>query len=265
MNIYKPNHKLYIRLIIVAVILVGVSFFISVNSRWFAVLTGLGCGGATSILVAWLIDKASCRQKNLTTKNIFSKLFQKFDVDTAYVLNAILSSYAARNEDFDLDKKYSVTQIVELAESGDEKLPEWQRYFKIMRTAFSSINASAFLSYEPAEIHTRLYEVVTRAQIMHNEYAALLQKSKNEKKEQKKEEGVEETKETIEIKEEEFPIYEYFLLCTDLKTIESIHELRNKNDQYEISPEDKEEILKKREESKKEENTPTAQADTEQE
>lgn len=174
MKIYKPNHKLYIRLITVAVILVGVTVFISDNSRWFAVLTGLGCGGVSSILVAWLLDVANCKHKNIIINDVFSKLFQKFDVDTAYVLNAILSSYAHKNEDFDLEKKYSVPQIVELVESGDEKLPEWQRYFKIMRTAFSSVNASAFLSYEPAETHTKLYAEVTQAQFMHNQYAILL-------------------------------------------------------------------------------------------
>ena len=58
----RPNWRLYIILSILFSVLTIVSFFFE-NNRWFTILTGIGCGGIASVIVAFLVDLANCRER----------------------------------------------------------------------------------------------------------------------------------------------------------------------------------------------------------
>jgi len=78
-----PNNKLYLGLLLGAIALTGVSLLFQGCGAVFTIWTSITCGGIASILVAWLIDAANCRQ--LTKKavehreTLLSNLFHVFD------------------------------------------------------------------------------------------------------------------------------------------------------------------------------------------
>lgn len=52
---FKPNRGRYIVLLIVFIVLTGTCFTIPQDNTWFAIIAGLGSGGFSSTLIAWLI------------------------------------------------------------------------------------------------------------------------------------------------------------------------------------------------------------------
>lgn len=78
-----PNNKLYRRLLVGAIILTSASLFVQECDAAFTIWTSITCGGIASIIVAWLIDAANCRQ--LTKKAVehrealLSNIFHVFD------------------------------------------------------------------------------------------------------------------------------------------------------------------------------------------
>lgn len=79
----SPNNKLYFSLLLGAIVLTGLSLFVQKCDAAFTIWTSITCGGIASILVAWLIDTANCRQ--ITRKNkenretLFANLYHVFD------------------------------------------------------------------------------------------------------------------------------------------------------------------------------------------
>ena len=80
-----PNKKLYIILLVIALSIIAISIFISKEWTLFTIVSGIGCGGVASIIVAWLIDEANYnRDKQRSTRNkeiIFQRLEDVFDHD----------------------------------------------------------------------------------------------------------------------------------------------------------------------------------------
>lgn len=66
----KPNIKLYLVLFCASMLITLMSFFLSQESRAFAIVASIGCGGLTSVVVAWLFDYSTCRATNMRLKKI---------------------------------------------------------------------------------------------------------------------------------------------------------------------------------------------------
>lgn len=83
MKSFKPNHILYVCLLLLFLAISLTSLLICMASPWFTLVAGLGCGGFASVLVAWLIDAAACTINNkkakLYQKEIFSDLISSFE------------------------------------------------------------------------------------------------------------------------------------------------------------------------------------------
>ena len=60
---YTVNYKLYAILLVVSSVIVASSFCFC-GSRAFTIVSGLGCGGIASTLVAFLIEISTCRYNN---------------------------------------------------------------------------------------------------------------------------------------------------------------------------------------------------------
>ncbi len=77
-EIYKPNHVLYRRLLAGAAVISIISAFIPQENPLFSILIGIGSGGIASVIVAWLIDISTCKQNNekiaTTRRIVFSQL-----------------------------------------------------------------------------------------------------------------------------------------------------------------------------------------------
>ena len=83
MKSFKPNHILYVCLLLLFLAISLTSLLICMESPWFTIVAGLGCGGFASVLVAWMIDVATCKAKNrkatLYQLEIFSELISSFE------------------------------------------------------------------------------------------------------------------------------------------------------------------------------------------
>ena len=67
----EPNKKLYIVLLLIfALIALASIAFVSIASKWFSIIAGVGSGGITSVVVAWLIDSATCKANSEKQKKI---------------------------------------------------------------------------------------------------------------------------------------------------------------------------------------------------
>lgn len=78
-----PNNKLYFWLLLVAIALTCLSLLIQRCGTVFTIWTSITCGGIASIVVAWLIDVANCRQwaqRSLKNREILlANLYHIFD------------------------------------------------------------------------------------------------------------------------------------------------------------------------------------------
>ena len=232
MKVYKTNHRLYVVLLVLSIAVVFCACFFLASSKWFSILTGFGCGGVASVLVAWLIDIASCRQKDITNAKVFEHLFQSFDSQIPWILGAILTDTAKRNSAIDVDSTYSVSQIIEIVKTEDGNLPDWKTYYHNTGVAFFSIDPAILLSYDPTETHSKLYSMLFQGRNMHESYIAIQQRGNFVVK---TEDGMPTTS------------FEYDLLCGDLALIDRILKERNIYPSICVFPESKSEIIRLRE------------------
>ena len=83
MKSFKPNHILYVCLLLLFLAISLTSLMICMVSPWFTLVAGLGCGGFASVLVAWMVDAATCKANNkkavLYQQEIFSELISSFE------------------------------------------------------------------------------------------------------------------------------------------------------------------------------------------
>ena len=83
MKSFKPNHILYVCLLLLFLAISLTSLMICMESPWFTIVAGLGCGGFASVLVAWMVDAATCKANNkkaiLYQQEIFSELISSFE------------------------------------------------------------------------------------------------------------------------------------------------------------------------------------------
>ena len=83
MKAFKSNHILYVCLLLLFLAISLTSLLICMESPWFTLVAGLGCGGFASVLVAWLVDIVTCKANNKKAKffqqEIFCELISSFE------------------------------------------------------------------------------------------------------------------------------------------------------------------------------------------
>ena len=67
---HRINKGLYIVLFFVSIVIICVSMCFSIDSKWFVVLSGVGCGSFASVLVALLVEFFHCKIMNEKDKQI---------------------------------------------------------------------------------------------------------------------------------------------------------------------------------------------------
>lgn len=79
----KPNIKLYCSLLAVSCVFIIGCIFIPPECPWFGIISGLGCGGTTSVIVAWLIDYSNCKSAEkkmlMNRETILKNFFNYFE------------------------------------------------------------------------------------------------------------------------------------------------------------------------------------------
>ena len=117
-----PNNRLYFWLLVGAIALTSISLLFQRCQAVFTIWTSITCGGIASIVVAWLIDAANCRQ--LTKKAVehrealLSNLFHVFD----HGLQLLAFESAENNHCADSRKWYEWIENVENQAMNDPAL-----------------------------------------------------------------------------------------------------------------------------------------------
>ena len=82
-NPFAPNRLLYGALLIFSILIIVSCVFISMQSPLFTIISGIGCGGLASTLIAWLIDEAnaktSLKKSRLNREILFKKISDCFE------------------------------------------------------------------------------------------------------------------------------------------------------------------------------------------
>ncbi len=60
-NLFTPNRALYAVLLIISLLIIVCSAFLPQQCILFTIVSGIGCGGFSSTLIAWLIDEANAK------------------------------------------------------------------------------------------------------------------------------------------------------------------------------------------------------------
>ncbi len=214
---YKPFTRLYLCLFLLSIAFIAISFFIQEANRWFTIVAGFGCSGIASVIVAWLIERANCYNKEKTNTGMLDNFFERFDLEVKLALSILLEGYAKRKEDIDIDRNYTLHELHDLINNADKDLGIWSWYYKKTGEAFSEIDASPLL-FDPTPQHNLLHSYIRMAAENYSAYKDM------EEKLDKKSMG----------------FFAHVFLCGDLNCIESIYTLRNKEILVSVREESKE-------------------------
>ena len=117
-----PNNKLYLLLLLGAIVLTGLSLLVQGCDSAFTIWTSITCGGIASIVVAWLIDVANCRQLNKNAaehrKTLLSNLYHVFDNG----LQLLILESAEKDHNTDSKKWYEWIETVDKQAMNDPAL-----------------------------------------------------------------------------------------------------------------------------------------------
>ena len=212
---YRIDHKLYFLLLCVSLLITFIAAFIPVNCIWFTIFTGIGCGGIASVCIAWLIEIENCKKRNLMNQELIDKVFDFFDMSVLNEMSSIIAECHSRNEQIDLEKGYTLSEIADLIDKEDGYLPDWERHFCNIGIGFNTIDSSVLISNDPTSRHAKLYKNVRQGQNNHASYDYM--KSFCEE---------------IVPRDKNIGSVEYLLLKTEFPLIENIYKNRGLEHKY---------------------------------
>lgn len=219
MIFYRTNHCFYLRLLLVAVLITLLAVLFPTNWPWFTIITGIGCGGISSVCVAWMIEYSNCKSKNRVNEIIINRLFLSFDYSVENELRTILTICAGENKEIFPNKEYSIQEIQSFLEKADGMLSTWEMPFHNMGVAFYSMEPSVLMEYDPLDKHVELYNELIKGIKNHQQYEYI--KSFTASITPTDTSGT----------------FEYTLLTIDLRTIARIYSIRNSKRKYTLIPE----------------------------
>ena len=119
---FAPNNKLYLLLLLGAIAMTGLSLFVQGCDAAFTIWTSITCGGIASLVVAWLIDVANCKQLNKKAvehrKTLLSNLYHVFDNG----LQLLILESAEKDHYTDSKKWYEWIETVDKQSMNDPAL-----------------------------------------------------------------------------------------------------------------------------------------------
>ena len=137
-----PNHKLYIVIFLGAVALTVLSLLIQKCNTAFTIWTSITCGCIASIIVAWLIEVANCRQLIKETiehrKALLSNLFHVFD----HGLQLLIFESAVNDHGADSKKWYEWIEAVDKQAINDPIIIA--KFVRILMVFFDELGEQVF-------------------------------------------------------------------------------------------------------------------------
>lgn len=96
----KINWRLYLALGFLSIVIILLSLLVKNCTEWFTIMSGIGCGAFSSVLIAFLIEVSSVYQKRQKNTSVFESYFQKLYFSFSQLLFSfyIASDKEKRNE-----------------------------------------------------------------------------------------------------------------------------------------------------------------------
>ena len=137
-----PNNKLYFWLLLVAIALTCLSLLIQRYETFFTIWTSITCGGIASIVVAWLIDVANCRQwtqRSLKNREVLlANLYHIFDNG----LQLLIFESAKKEHCTESKKWYELIETAnQYAMNDPAQIPD---YIRILMVFFDDLAGQVF-------------------------------------------------------------------------------------------------------------------------
>lgn len=184
----------------------GCSFCFDAECRWVAILTGVGSGGVTSAIVAWLIDCSDCKKRNFRNATHIETLFAQFDLSILHELKMVLDTCTAHGHIIDQTKEYSCEEILTALKSVDGKLPIWDMIYSNIGATVHSLDASLVLTYDPLPQHSQMYSLLKSIQDNHAMYNSITQ--------------------TVVVQSDDEGTLAYYLLQNDIEWLKQLYIIR---------------------------------------
>ena len=184
----------------------------------------MGCSGIVSVIVAWLIEISNNKIQTCRDKEVINRLLDGFDIRVKVEMQRALLN-CSKFEDFDIDKNYSIDEIVSLLEKLDKEHVYFRGFPDMVEKITGNVDAIMLLNFEKSETGMNLYSEFVHIQ----EYLNTMNFLDDDK----------DISELIKI-----------FVIEIIKAFGRINTLREINDRYEI-PEDSKGYIKRIQEIKK--------------
>lgn len=220
----KTNTTLYVILLIASLVICFASLLFDSANKFFTLCSSVGCSGIVSVIVAWLIEISNNKIQTCRDKEIINRLLGGFDIRVKVEMQRALLN-CSKFEDFDIDKNYSIDEIVSLLEKLDKEHVYFRGFPDMIEKITGNVDAIVLLNFEKSETGMNLYSEFVRIQ----EYLNTMNFLGDDK----------DISELIKI-----------FVIEIIKAFGRINTLREINDRYEI-PEDSKGYIKRIQEIKK--------------
>ena len=152
----KTNTTLYIILLIASLVICLASFLFDSTNKFFTLCSSVGCSGIVSVIVAWLIEISNNKMQTCRDKEIINRLLNGFDVRVKVEMQRALLN-CSKLEKFDIDKRYSINEIVSMLEKLDKDHIYFKGFPDMVKKIIGNVDATVLLSFEKSETGMSLY------------------------------------------------------------------------------------------------------------
>lgn len=205
------NRFAYVSLSIFSICCLLGSLFFTIESKWFVILSAIGCSGIVSVVVAALVEKSNNRARKKRDDKIIEHLLFSYDLYVKTELQRALI-YCEKNKEIALDGEYSISEICTLLDEVDHKNVYFKGFPMMLERSLHDLSAMNFLELQKNDDGLTLYSLFEALQ----SYVTEMQKIADE-------EWASELLKT--------------LVLSSLKIFDEINTARNKNIKYSITKE----------------------------
>lgn len=122
-----------------------------------AIISIMG-GALASVVVAWLLEISNRKSQANRSKQAIEHILHNFDINVLVLMNHILGQCAKNNEEFDIDKQYSLDEVIAEIEKPSFKKWIFHIILNSVGTEIEKIDITAFLFLDQGEFGKSLFK-----------------------------------------------------------------------------------------------------------
>ena len=161
MKAFKTNHILYTILILSFLTISLLSLLIPTTSPWFTLVSGLGCGGFASVLIAWLVDIINQKAEARRNQKMMDCVLIDYDIHVKIEMQRCLS-ICAKRYDIDINKSYNIEQIKLMLDEMDEANPIFEVLCDNFCKMIDQLQSISVLFFEKSDKGIKLFRQFER-------------------------------------------------------------------------------------------------------